>query len=212
MANTPYADLIDNVLPYLAADPSDPVTEGAIRRAAIEFCARSRIWVNFPALIPVVAYTPSYILAAPAGASVSAVLSAALDGEPLDPAAIAWLNSNVPTWRTTPSEPLYFTQIDTETVILAPVPVANSATGLVLTVALQPTEASSDIPAWIVNQYGRHIADGAISILMLMAGKPWTDLANGANRRAIFEDQIGKARNDADTGLVSAQIRSTPQH
>ena len=31
MANIKYSELLDEVLPYLAADPSDPVTENAIK-------------------------------------------------------------------------------------------------------------------------------------------------------------------------------------
>ena len=166
MANSPYTDLIDNVLPFLAADPSDPVTEVAIRRAAIEFIAGSWVWQILADPIAVTAGVASYALSAPAGASVSAVLDAQLDGDPLTAKALAWLNANLPNWRMQPGTPSYYTQTDSENIVLAPLPAWASSYGLTVTLALQPADASSEIPEWIASQYGRYIADGAVAILI----------------------------------------------
>lgn len=212
MANTKYSDLMDDVLPTLAADPSDPVTEHAIKRSVIEFCAGSWIWKYLPDAIDVTAGEAVYDLEPLPATDIAAVMSVALDGYPLDAKATDWLDANVPGWRTTRATPRYFTQVDTEQVILAQVPAATLVGGLVLTMAMQPSQNSTGFPAWIANQHLYALADGAISRLMLMPNKPWTDLANGQDRRAKFDAAISNARANAVGGLSRAPTRTASQH
>lgn len=212
MANTKYSDLIDDVLPSLAADPSDPVTEHAIKRACIEFCNGSWIWKHLPDPIDVAAGEAYYDLEAPAGADISAVMDAAHDNVPLGAKSVAWLDAQLPGWRTSRAVPKYYTQIDTEQVILASMPDSNIASGLTLTLALQPSQSATGLPKWIFNQFLYTLADGAIARLMLMPGKPWTDLVNGADRRKNFEAGIANARSSALAALGRAAQRGTSQH
>jgi len=212
VANTKYSDLLDDVLPSLAADPSDPVTEYAIKRACIEFCSGSWIWKHLPDPIDVVAGENAYDLESPAGSDISAVMAAEHNVVPLDPKNVEWLNREIPGWRTTRRTPKYFTQVDTEQVILAGVPDANIASGLTLTLALQPSQSSTGLPKWIATQYLYDLADGAISRLMLMPNKPWTDLQNGADRRAKFDAAIANARANAVSALGRAPTRTASQH
>lgn len=212
MANIKYSDLLDDVLPSLAADPSDPVTEHAIKRAVIEFCAGSWIWKHLPDPIDVTAGGAAYDLEPLSGSDVAMVMSVALDGYPLGPKSTDWLDANTNGWRTTTSTPKHFTQVDTEQLILAPVPAATQAGGLTVTLALQPSQNSTGFPKWIANQHLYALADGAISRLMLMPGKPWTDLANGQDHRQRFDAAMANARAIAVGGLGRAPTRTAPQH
>lgn len=212
MANSKYSDLIDDVLPSLAADPSDPVTEHAIKRACIEFCNGSWIWKHLPDAIDVVAGEAFYDLEAPQGTDISAVMDVAHNNVPLTAKSVAWLDAQLPGWRTTRAAPKYYTQVDTEQVIVAAVPDAGISGGLTMTLALQPSQSATGLPKWIFNQYLYVLADGAMSKLMLMPGKPWTDLANGQDRRTRFEQGIANARTSALAALGRAAQRSTSQH
>lgn len=212
MANIKYSDLLDDVLPSLAADPSDPVTEHAIKRAVIEFCAGSWVWKHLPDPMDVTAGEAVYDLEPLPGTDVAMVMNVALDGYKLDPQAVDWLDSNNPGWRTTTSAPKWFTQVDTEQLMLAPVPDATVAGGLTATLALQPNQSSTGFPAWIANQHMYALADGAIARLMLMPGKPWTDLQNGQDHRVKFEAAMANARANAVFGLGRASLRTAPQH
>lgn len=212
MANTKYSDLLDDVLPSLAADPSDPVTEHAIKRAVIEFCAGSWIWKHLPDAIDVTAGEAVYDLEPLPATDIAAVMSASLEAYPLTPKSLDWLDDNRPGWRTTTSTPKHFTQVDTEQLILAPVPAATVVGGLTLTLAMQPSQNSTGFPKWIANQYIYALADGAIARLMLMPGKPWTDLQNGQDRRAKFDAAIANARASAVGGLGRAPQRTASQH
>lgn len=212
MANLKYSDLLDDVLPHLAADPSDPVTEYAIKRACIEFCSGSWVWKYLPDPIDVTAGEATYDLEPLPATDISAVVAAEFNNVPLDPKAIEWLNHEIPGWRTTRKTPKYFTQVDTEQVILAAVPEASLTAGLTLTLALQPAQNSTGLPKWIANQYLYALADGALSRLMLMPGKPWTDLATGQDKRSKFEAAIANARASAVSALGRAAQRTTSQH
>lgn len=212
MANLKYSDLLDDVLPHLAADPSDPVTEYAIKRACIEFCAGSWIWKHLPDPLDVVAGENTYDLEPLPGTDITTVMAAEHNNVPLDPKAIEWLNHEIPGWRSTRKTPKYFTQVDTEQIILAAVPEASIASGLTLTLALQPAQNSSGMPKWIVNQYLYALADGAIARLMLMPGKPWTDLVTGQDKRSKFDAAIANARASAVSALGRAATRVSAQH
>lgn len=212
MANIKYSDLLDDVLPHLAADPSDPVTEYAIKRACIDFCAGSWLWKHMPDALDVVAGENTYDLETLPGTDITTVMAAEHNNVPLDPKAIEWLNHETPGWRTTRKTPKYFTQVDTEQIILAAVPEASIAGGLTLTLALQPSQNSTGMPKWIVNQYLYALADGAIARLMLMPGKPWTDLVTGQDKRSKFDAAIANARASAVSALGRAATRVSAQH
>lgn len=212
MANIKYSDLLDDVLPHLAADPSDPVTEYAIKRACIDFCSGSWLWKHIPDPVDVVAGENTYDLEPLPGTDIATVIAAEHNNVPLDPKAIEWLNKEIPGWRTTRNTPKYFTQVDTEQIILAAVPEASIASGLTLTLALQPAQNSTGMPKWIVNQYLYVLADGAMARLMLMPNKPWTDLATGQDRRSKFEAAIANARASAVSALGRAAQRTASQH
>ena len=212
MANVDYTELLSEVLPNLAADPSDPVTEHAIKRAVIQFCEGSWVWKHLPDPIDVVAGEPFYDLDVPNGADVAAVIDVAYNGKQLRNQSLDWLNAELPTWRTQTGTPAHFTQVDTEQVILAPVPVAALSGGLVMTLALSPSQSPTGFPKWIFNSYLYAIADGALAKLMTMPGKPWTDIPAGLDRRLSFDAAIAGARATAVTALGRAPLRVRPAY
>lgn len=204
--------MLTDVLPYLAADPSDPVTEYAIRRAVVDFCASTLIWRYIPDPQDVVAGEAYYDIDVPTGAQVNSVLYAKLDGVPLLNKSVEWLNANEPRWDTDMGVPKYFTQIDSDQVILALVPDSNYSEALSMMIALYPSATSTSFPAWIASQYGYSIAVGAVSRLMLMPNKPWTNMQVGAIYRAEFEGDKANARADAALALSRAPLRTADEH
>lgn len=212
MANIKYSELIDEVLPALAADPSDPVTENAIKRAVIEFCSSSWIWKYLPDPMDVVAGEAYYDLEPLSGTDITTMMDVLHNNVPITPKTTTQLDNEIPGWRTTKLTPKYYTQVDTEQLILAPVPADNVASGLTMTLVLQPSQTATGFPKWIFNQYIYALADGAISKLMLMPGKPWSDAATGLDRRARFENAIANARNNSVSALGRAAGRVTYQH
>lgn len=212
MANIDYSDLLGEVLPYLAGEPSDPVTQGAIRRAVIDFCTRTRLWKHMPSPIDVAAGMSAYDITAPADAAIVAALDVCFDGVPLVPTSFANLNATKPGWFNDPGPPRQYTQIEPSRILLASVPTGNLVDGLVVTVALAPSVTSTGAPDWLMTQYRYALAEGAIAHLMLMPGKPWTDIQGAIDRRARFDEHIGNARAVGEVGAQAGVIRTTTQH
>lgn len=212
MATVKYSDLLPEVLPNLAADPSEPVTVNAIKRACIQFCRESWVWKHLPDPADLAAGETTYDLEVISGADVSAVMNVTANGVPLKNRNTAWLDTELPGWRTTRATPKYYTQVDTQQIILAPVPDINVTAGLVMTLAMQPSQRATGIPAWIYNQYLYSLAHGALAYLMLMPGKAWTDKELGASYFKLFEGAIADARADAESALGRAPVRSSYQH
>lgn len=212
MATTKYADLLDEVLPYLAADPSNPVTENAIKRAVIEFCAGSWIWKHLPDGQTTFAGEPTYDLEPLTGSDVSVVMHVAYDGVPLLHKPLEWLDVELPRWRSTTGTPKYFSQINSEQIVLAPIPDAGLINGLTMTLALQPSQTATGFPSWIGNQYFEDLANGALARLMLMPNKPWTDLQNGAARQMVFNAAVSNAKANAVRSLARAEIHTKSHH
>lgn len=212
MSTKPFLDLLDDVLPELAADPSNPVTEAAIRRASIDFCAGSRIWQVRTDPMTVFAGEGVVDIDVPNGADVAEVLDAALHGAPLDKKTVAWLNATMPGWRTETAVPRFYTQMELDQVMLAPAPNARGLQALVLTVAFQPSASAEGLPAWIARQYHDALVDGTLARLMNMNAKPWTDKSEGMARRSSFETAMTAARLDGETAFGGAPIRNTSYH
>lgn len=212
MANIKYEDMLDEVLPHLAADPSDPVTTNAVKRSVIELCSGSWIWSSLPDPVDVSAGEQFYDIEADPGTDVTTVISAQFNGQPIESKSVQWLDRELPGWRVNRSTPKYFTQIDTEQIILAGIPDSNITGGLTMTIALQPGHDSKSFPKWIFNQFIYTIVDGAVSKLMLMPNKPWTDLNVGSLKAQAFAQGIANARASAVSALGSAPIRVTPQN
>lgn len=212
MSLVKYSDLLTEILPHLTADPSDPMTEAALKNAVIEFCRDSWVWRHFADSQDVTAREPLYQLEPPAGADVAAVLSCSYDGEPITSKSTDQLDELLPGWQTTPGTVKHFTQTDPDSVILAPQPDVTISSGLSMVLALQPRRAAISFPKWISSQYMEALASGALARLMSMPGKPWSDLQGGLLHATRFRAAINAARESGVRGLGRAVTRTTSQH
>lgn len=212
MANIKYSDLLDEVLQTLMEGAPHPTIEQAIKRTVIDFCARSWVWKFLAEPMDVLAGVSTYELEPEVSSDITMVMNVAYDGKNLTNKSPDWLDQNTPGWRTVQETPRYFTQVDTEQIILAGVPNSTLRGALLVTAALQPSNTSKDFPKWLFNQHRDALATGALSRLMLMPGKPWTDLPTGSDLRSTFESTIGNARANAVMGLGRAATRTTAQH
>lgn len=210
MALIKYSDLIPEVVAKV--DASDPVTESAIRRAVIEFCARSWVWKYMPDPSNIDAGINTYDVEKDIGAEVAMVISVTVDGQKIDPTSPEWLDANVRDWRTATGQAKYFTQLDTDQLVLVAVPQASIANGLSLIVALQPDFASKSFPKWIATKYLDTIVNGAMSRILLMQGQAWSNHAAGLEFQSRFNSGIADAREDGVSGLSRSTTRTASMH
>lgn len=210
--NINYTSLLEEVLPFLAADPSEPVTLAAIRYAVTTFCAGSWAWQFVGDPLDVSAGEAVCDVEIPPGSELVAVLSVSLDGKVLIPRSLDWLNSEYPNWQALQGEPRYFTQSDAGRVVLVPTPTSHRPGALSMTRVLQPAASSSSFPQWIFEKYRYALADGALSRLLCMPGRPWSDVREGSVRRDRFERAIADARAAAVGAFSRAPLRTRPHY
>lgn len=207
MANTNFTQWYDDTLPSVPGCPQ-PMALDAIRKAAIEFCERSWGWIYNPTAINVVNGQISYAFTPPAGAVVSRVLHVWYDDEPIYPRSPDQLDGMFPNWRTSSGTPDYYTQEDERNLLLVPVPNADLTGGLKMRVSLKPTHNAADIESRMYEEYREAIASGALSRLMMLPKKPYTDLPTAAVHKAIFDDTIATVRHKVQKGYARAPLRN----
>ena len=122
MAGTLTERLDKALLEVTATKNAAARAEYAIKRAVIDFCAGSWIWKHIPDPIDTTAGENTYDLEPPPATDITTVMSVALNNVPLTNKSLDWLDGNLPGWRTNTATPKHFTQVDTEQVIVAPVP------------------------------------------------------------------------------------------
>lgn len=206
---TNFTQWYDDVLPSVPGC-SQAMALDAIRKAAIEFCERSWGWTYNPAAIDVVNGQISYAFTPPAGAVVSKVLHVWYDDKPIHPRSPDQLDGMFPNWRTSSGTPEYYTQEDERNLLLVAVPNADLTGGLKMRVSLKPTYNAADIETRLYEEYREAIASGALSRLMMMPKKPYTDLALAAVHQATFDDKIATVRLKVQKGYARAPLRNTP--
>lgn len=201
--------ILKDVLPYLSADPSQPVTMAALRRAAYDLCNDAWLWRTDAQPVGVTAGQASYVLT-PTEGMIAHVFEARFDGKRLDPIMRSNLDEEVPGWLTSQGTPhrFYSRHIGDITLVKTPI----SAGTLTATVAVVPGFGESEVPDWLVHSHHYTIADGAIAHLLLMVGKPWSDANLGAFYRTKFDEACGLAKQAALQEHASAPIRGASEH
>lgn len=208
---TKYTDVFDEVLPEVpGASPELAVNE--IRNAIIEFCQGSWCWRYTMDPAPVLAGLNGYELDPPPGAEVAQALIVSVEGKPLDPKGQGDLVALCPDWATRRDTPKWYLTDDPAQLTLAPVPDRKIPGGLVVTVALQPTRASTSFPTWIWSRYFRALSAGAKAELMAMPKKPWTSPELYSLYRGRFEAAMASAKVESQQSLSRAPMRTTSYH
>lgn len=172
------ASLARLVLPSLPGCPEVVATQ-ALNRAAREFCRRAKS-VRRSVVVDIPADSTSAGLNLPAGDEACWLLS--VDGEKQE-------------------QPGYELQGNT---------VSHAATGphhATLVIAVQPAEGAAAIDGQLAN-YVDAIAAGAMSTLMLIPGKEWSDVQLAAYHRGIFERGVAQAVSDMGKAHGGRRMRT----
>lgn len=200
---TKYTDLFNDVLPQVPGCSTD-LAEYAIKGAVIEFCKDSWVWKHYPDRQTMTSGESEYALEAPAGADVTATISVALDGTPIDPITREAAEAD--------STLSGYVQDEVDTIVLVPTPDETIVNGLSFVLALQPRRASSAFPSWIDIKYRDALAAGARARLKAMPNKPWSDAKGAEADRKIFDDEKANARALGVSALTRAPTRTTSYH
>ena len=179
----------------------------ALRRSAIEFCARTMVWRTIEST-DMIANTTAYTVAADTDAVVAKVLAVSVSGIWLEPIQLDEL-ARFDNWNTqTAATPTRYYLTQPGVVNLWPIPTATVTGGLLFQTVEQPSVACATVPDFVYNQYGQAMVDGALSVLLSTPGKEWTNADLAGWHRGQFEQQIAVTMQQAAEAFGRTPVRS----
>lgn len=188
-----WSGFYDFVLPELNGVPTDLV-DIYLRRATIEFCEETSVYVADHDPISIIKGIAEYDLEPPEPETdIVSVKKAWVGNAPIDYISQDTLNQRMTYWPTDEAaRPTAFTQQTQTSLLLYPKPTESSKAGLNMKVVLRPSLTATGVTDWVATKYIQEITDGAKSMLMGMENKPWSSQTGEAKYRAQFE--AGKTR------------------
>jgi len=201
----------DWVLPDLKGSPATSLVDHACREMSRAFCANTHAHKEDIPSINVVAGTANYAIVTsdPANLDVDRVLTAWYSGVEIEQKATDDLVDLYGTrWQEKTGTPLYFTQIDSGSVILVPAPDTSLTAGLKMSVSLMPTLAATGLADVIFDNWIDDIAKGIKAKFMLQDKKPWTNTELGMAYMAAFDGTVDSVRMLAQKAFGRARVRT----
>ncbi|WP_200959462.1 hypothetical protein [Rhizobium sp. Root1203] len=197
---------IDDFLPEAlrhSPNTSDLVAQRHILAAARELCARLRVWretdtfeVTAPDMQGVCTYRD---------AAIEKIEAAFLNGVPLEPKTVAWLDENEPTWSIADEatgNARYVTQLEPNTVTVVP----RIAGTMKIRLILKPARDAFSLPEFLLEDYSDEISRGAAARILTDANS--TNPQLGLDHRAWFTDRLDYLAIKVAKGQQSAPLRT----
>lgn len=199
-----YTSYLKYVRPYVKDCPREVVIN-AISQAVYEFCQQTLIWRSSLTGIDTVVSQDTYTLVPPASTRVILPIHVAYDEATVTPKTEEDLDAVDDGWRIAGNgKPIFYFcptpniiqfSRKSDTVITA---------GIVVRVAVKPTEASTGADDIIFNDWYHVIAEGAKGILMTMPGEKWSNQNQGMLSKKVFKDGIQRAKTIVKKGHSKA--------
>lgn len=195
------------LLPELPSCP-EPMMDLHLREVARAFCVQTGAWsVPFDA-IDLVALQASYDIDAPeSDAVVTRVTKLTVNG------VLLWSDSDAAPGEVAPKylrdEPPFTVSNDLSEITLTAeeVPTAAVSGGLQLVGSLQPSITATTLPDFLLTVYSDAMRFGTLARLMVMGNKPWTDRVLAGDYRTQWEQKVGYAAYQADSGNTRKTLR-----
>lgn len=198
-----FTALHSEIIPHVPGCPI-PIVNDAILKAIIDFCNRSKAYRFSPAAITTVSGTPDYdVDDLPSGTAISWLLSAELDGSPLDLPA----SGSIPqSWSTETGSSSAAVVVGEVSIGLRKIP--DESRSLSVRLALRPSMTATTFPDEFNNLYQERLAAGALARLYAQPNQKWSNPLLVSDCRDRFESCIADAEFRADRGSSNAPSRT----
>lgn len=182
-----WSDLYQDILPHVPGCP-EPLLDDAIRRAAVQFCRESHIWIEQISNVYVFKNVTRYSLDIPEGSEVIALSNIETEsgnGE------IQWPSVNVYGLMTFKS-------------------MTTNAT-LSVWVVLMPSQDATGLPDRIGLHYREALIEGALAILQAIPGRDWSAPNFVQMHKMAFQQGIVDAKQRRHRGNTERPMRVSPR-
>lgn len=201
-----HLDLFLPKVHQFAPGVSDPVAYEWIREAAITFCERTRSWRTYDEYNVTGVYPGD--VRTPAGSVIHEIELVMYNGQELTAKTPDELDRLTPGWRSGAARgnPVYFTQLDPNTIAIAPLAAGRVTAWLVL----KPSADTKELPDFLADQHRQTIADGALMRVLALPEKDWANPQMAAVCAAAFAQRLTVLSNKGASGQQRAHPRSKP--
>lgn len=193
-------DFLPLILPRVKGCP-DILATFNTRMAIIELCQKALIWREYQDPITTAALTTAYDFEVPNGQQVFKLLSLTLGGTEVsvvDPNTGKTMDA---LGETRPYAYGAFSGFELR-------PAQEAGLQVVTYSVVAPTFTATTIPD-SMSRYMEAIANGALSRILMTNSKEYGDMAGAAVAKALWDDAIAEAKNDALTGFSRSTVRTS---
>lgn len=211
----PCSDFLHLVIPHCSSCP-DPIANHMIRRAAITFCEITKSWRHTGSQVIA---SNNVTLVAPTHTQIHTIEEATLNGQPLTPVTFLDSEPEQLTGTAITGRATEISQVEPGAVQINPFQTGTLRFSLTLkpmsdrllgTFPNDPLRDARDtLPAFIFNDHAKTIACGALSMILMLPGQPFSDPQMGMLKKEEFLQACNAAHASARPGQQRAPRRTT---
>lgn len=215
MTTVAYSVFQLEILPQVPECPEVMVLN-ATRNSCVEFCTTTMYWQATVEDVTLLTSELPYALdsSAPSGAGVIQPLSIHLStGQPLGPTTMDELDNKVYDWRNNTGTPQNYYQPNPTMLELYPHMAGTDTVTLTMRLAFIPLRDSTTVDKILYNYFLEEIAAGALTRLMAVPNKPWSNPDGARYYREFFNNAMTVAAIEAakSYGRTSSQVQMRGQ-
>lgn len=199
-----FDDFLPLIEPNAAAAP-EPVMTRCLRRAAIRFCERTRLW-RASDTITTDGLNPEAI-SLPTDSVLFEIADCSIDGRPLDPTSIGDLAKERPGWRTEDvgcGGARWYISPEFGTVQAVP----RSSGTISVDCVVKPSMRAQTLPDFLFDLYGEDIAGAAAGYVLTTPDAAFANPQLGSALIQIFEARLVTLSDMGRRGQQKARARS----
>lgn len=185
----------------------------ALRLATIDFCTETLWWTYMGDPLDVEAGEPRYTVEAPSQAEPVLVRAVWYDGMQLPAQGVAarfmWSARDI---NSRSSPPKYFTSPAPDQVQLHPVPDVSKPESLTALVAVSPSRSATTCDQQLLHRWSDALVNGALHRVYQIPNQPFTSLDQAKMRLAMYQQDVAKAKIQANKALTGANLSVKPRN
>jgi hypothetical protein len=173
------------------------LVERVVRESATEFCVKTDVYRLEPETIQVISGIDEYDLTIPNGTELNHIIDVYRGHRTLQPVSYSRL-LEVKGDGTTTGQPRCYSQLQSTSFYVAPVPSASETLSVLYSV--KPTSTASSIPDYIGKAYREPIVHGALYRLQMMPNQPWSDQGSAQANKSLCDQRTAQVLREVRYG------------
>jgi len=202
-----YSELGIYIRPEVQGCP-EFLVERSVRDSAIDFCARTGVYIPEPETLTIIKGVNEYAVSLPTGTELNRIIDIYNDKTALQPLGYSELLGRLGD-ETEQGSPKYYAQRDNSDFYLAPTPDETATLRVVYSV--KPTATSSSIPDTVGRENREALVHGALYRLQMMSGQPFSNGGAAQMNNQLFEKAVGRTTRQVKYGFSGGRLRVKPR-